>query len=141
MKVTTAIIAAALCSLAACRSHKAVERTVEEKMETVATDTTTFSRRVLAESGSDATIVAIDYFPPDTLGRQSVRRLTAVRRTAKATIATSDTATRMASRQEQRSAASTTAASPIRPCRWTLIALLGTALTLILLTLHKIKKQ
>lgn len=142
MKATIAVAVAALFSLAGCRSHKMVERTSTEEATTVAVDTTTFSRRVLAESGSDASLVAIEFFPPDSAGRQAVRRIAAARRTTKASAATTDTATRIAWRQEQRSSASTsTATTPIRPCRWALIASLGTALTLILLTLYKIKRQ
>ncbi len=142
MRAATAVAAAALFSLAGCRSHKAVERTTTEGATVVASDTTTFSRRVLTESGSDATLVAIEFYPPDTAGRQAVRRIAAARRTTKASAATTDTATRIAQRQEQRSSASTaTATTPLRPCRWTLIAALGTALTLILLTLYKIKQK
>ncbi len=141
MKVTTTVIAAALFSLAGCRSHKAVERTVAEEKTVVATDTSTFSRRAIAESVSDGSMVAIEYFPPDTAGRQAVKRIALARRTSAASAEVTDTATRTAGQQERQSAASTEASTPIRPCRWALIATLGTALTLILLTLHKIKQQ
>lgn len=142
MKATITVAAAALFSLAGCRSHKVVERATMEEVTTVAADTITFSRRMLAESGSDASLVAIEFFPPDTAGRQAVRRIAAARRTTKASAATTDTTTRIDWRQEQRSSATTaTATAPIRSCRWALIASLGTALTLILLTLYKIKRQ
>lgn len=141
MKAAIAVAAAALFSLAGCRSHKAVERTSTEETTVIAADTANFSHRTLTESGSDASMVAIEFFPPDTAGRQAVRKIALARRTTTATTATTDTASRIAGRQEQRSTASTAATTPLRPCRWALIAALGTAMTLILLTLYKIKRQ
>lgn len=83
MKYTTAaIIVASLFSLSSCHSHRAVESTAGLQTHTETADSVAATRRITASAKEASETVEINFFAPDSTGRQAVRSISRHRRLA-----------------------------------------------------------
>ena len=100
MRFATAALAVVMLSAVACRSHRAVETGLEQRV--VAVDSVVAEQRGETMAAEAAEIIAVEFFAPDTAGRQAVRRVVRQRRLAE--IRRADTTTVAATgRKEQQS--------------------------------------
>lgn len=79
---TTAIIVASLFSLSSCHSHRVVESTAGLQTHTETADSVAATRRTTASAKEASETVEINFFAPDSTGRQAVRSISRHRRLA-----------------------------------------------------------
>ena len=79
---TTAIIVSTLFSLSSCHSHRAVESTAGLHTHTETADSVAATRRTTASAKEASETVEINFFAPDSTGRQAVRSISRHRRLA-----------------------------------------------------------
>lgn len=137
MKHTTAaIIVASLFSLSSCHSHRAVESTAGLHTHTETAD----SVAATASAKEASETVEINFFAPDSTGRQAVRSISRHRRFAAEkrtdTVAVAATGVSIGTTEQTTS----TRRLPTR-YRLSLAALLAAATTLILITFTIKKRQ
>lgn len=140
MKHTTAaIIVASLFSLSSCHSHRAVESTAGLQTQETA-DSVAATRRTTASAKEASETVEINFFAPDSTGRQAVRSISWHRRLAAEertdTVAVAATGVSIGTTEQTTS----TRRLPTR-YRLSLAALLAAATTLILITFTIKKRQ
>lgn len=139
---TTAIIVVALFSLTGCRSNRESMAAAESCMETaVAESARVVSATMAAERRGEETVV-VDFYAPDSSGRQPVRRISrkrtvAVRTEADTTMATSSRATTATVTATE---SATESRKPASAKGFALTVAIAAALTLILSTIL-IKRQ
>uniref|UniRef100_UPI004027EDBF hypothetical protein n=1 Tax=Candidatus Limisoma sp. TaxID=3076476 RepID=UPI004027EDBF len=141
MKYTTAaIIVASLFSLSSCHSHRAVESTAGLQTHTEMADSVAATRRITASAKEASETVEINFFAPDSTGRQAVRSISRHRRLAAEE--RTDTVTVAATGVSIGTTAQTTSTRRL-PTRYrlSLAALLAAATTLILITFTIKKRQ
>lgn len=140
MKYTTAaIIVALLFSLSSCRSHRAVESTAGLQTHTETADSVAATRRTTASAKEASETVEINFFAPDSTGRQAVRSISRHRRLA--TEVRTDTVTVAATGASIGTTEQTTSRRLPTRYRLSLAALLAAATTLILITFTIKKRQ
>lgn len=132
---TTAIIVSTLFSLSSCHSHRAVESTAGLQTHTETADSVAATRRTTASE-----TVEINFFAPDSTGRQAVRSISRHRRLAAEE--RTDTVTVAATGVSIGTTEQTTSTRRL-PTRYrlSLAALLAAATTLILITFTIKKRQ
>ena len=131
MKYTTAaIIVASLFSLSSCHSHRAVESTAGLQTHTETADSVAATRRTTASAKEESETVEINFFAPDSTGRQAVRSISTD------TVAVAATGVSIGTTEQTTS----TRRLPTR-YRLSLAALLAAATTLILITFTIKKRQ
>lgn len=141
MKHTTAaIIVASQFSLSSCHSHRAVESTAGLQTHTEMADSVAATRRTTASAKEASETVVINFFAPDSTGRQAVRSISRHRRLAAEertdTVAVAATGVSIGTTEQTTS----TRRLPTR-YRLSLAALLAAATTLILITFTIKKRQ
>ena len=131
MKYTTAaIIVSTLFSLSSCHSHRAVESTAGLQTHTETADSVAATRRTTASAKEASETVEINFFAPDSTGRQAVRSISRHRRLA------------AEERTDTVAVAATTSTRRLpRRYRLSIAALLAEATTLILITFTIKKRQ
>ena len=136
---TTAIIVFTLFSLSSCHSHRAVESTAGLHTHTETADSVAATRRISASAKEASETVEINFFAPDSTGRQAVRSISRHRRLAAEE--RTDTVTVAATGVSIGTTEQTTSTRRL-PTRYrlSLAALLAAATTLILIT-FTIKKD
>ena len=137
MKYTTAaVVVASLFSLSSCHSHRAVESTAGLQTHTEMADSVAATRRITASAKEASETVVINFFAPDSTGRQAVRSISRHRRLAADTVAVAATGVSIGTTEQTIS----TRRLPTR-YRLSLAALLAAATTLILITFTIKKRQ
>ncbi|CDE41811.1 unknown [Prevotella sp. CAG:279] len=141
MKYTTAaIIVSTLFSLSSCHSHRAVESTAGLQTHTETADSVAATRRTTASAKEASETVEINFFAPDSTGRQAVRSISRHRRLAAEertdTVAGAATGVSIGTTEQT----TLTRRLPTR-YRLSLAALLAAATTLILITFTIKKRQ
>ena len=129
-----------LFSLSSCHSHRAVESTAGLQTHTETADSVAATRRITASAKEASETVEINFFAPDSTGRQAVRSISRHRRLAAEertdTVAVAATGVSIGTTEQTTS----TRRLPTR-YRLSLAALLAAATTLILITFTIKKRQ